>query len=937
MKEINSKDIAIEGLDIILKGNSLEYGIDPNEGYNILIKGLPGTGKTTLGLALLDAFSKKTNSKVKVISMLEEGHQIFKICENFGFFEIHKKLKDRETKDRFVVIEGDVIIGEDSNILEPEEENIRYLMIDGISAIKYIYIDEERKKVHKKMKTILDELKKRGLFTIIVSEEPGNTEDRFFEYIVDGIIHLSVEGARRNRYIEILKLRWKDYYPGKHSFMLQSVKEGSNNYGVSIFPSVRCYFSESKQIYKEVFKVSSGVCGFDRLVGGGFLPGEIILLIGEPGSGKTIFGMQFLKEIQRDKNDGNVLCISFEYNFEEIKEMYKDFGSLKGFIQDDEKSLFVYFNPYEITSAEFSSKIVHLIKTENVTRLLIDSISSLKNRFESIVVYANYILSLIRVLKNFNVTSILTWEIPSFFQSPTHFEIYNSEDVDTIIALRQYDFNNSIFRGLAVLKSLGREQNTTIQNMCIATDKGLYLEEKGWAKVGLLGGEPENISETKLFFKFFYQSKPHHEVEEDVFMEFSGRYPKEIFTKVLKNDPSPTHWSFKGYYGVGHSNTKVISVRKHVMDILRENGNLTALPDDIYNKHKERFENLIWNDTKEGSKFYYMVPYYVDVGVLVYQKVFLLALTEGISIENAKKKIDEEKMIFHLKNWNELKALKEKFVERKDEFGAKGIFYLFVMPNTVADTRQFMAFFLELLLAHGGKLWSSENGYSIDLDECRKIFIENVKTPEFAKTLNFLKDLVGDGIAIPNPNIGGHYHSSIFSRRWYGKIEVFKEDLKTIGEKPDFSITLLPEIDDKIGSFSALDLYSLGMIKGALAQETGWMFINELLEFYVDLKKQCKQRRGLPIVKKEIYESELLKNALALDYSVIKSIFFSDDEQRTIKTFRTSDIPYYYYIERLLPSIIKNIFIESNTAKTIQYNIVDDLEEKLVESNLSLI
>jgi KaiC/GvpD/RAD55 family RecA-like ATPase len=41
-------------------------------------------------------------------------------------------------------------------------------------------------------------------------------------------------------------------------------------------------------------RVNSGVPGLDRLIENGFLKGDVILLAGGTGSGKTIFAVQFI-------------------------------------------------------------------------------------------------------------------------------------------------------------------------------------------------------------------------------------------------------------------------------------------------------------------------------------------------------------------------------------------------------------------------------------------------------------------------------------------------------------------------------------------------------------------------------------------------------------------------------------------------------------------
>jgi len=41
-------------------------------------------------------------------------------------------------------------------------------------------------------------------------------------------------------------------------------------------------------------RITSGVPGLDPLIGGGFPQGKVILVLGEPGTGKTILSSQYL-------------------------------------------------------------------------------------------------------------------------------------------------------------------------------------------------------------------------------------------------------------------------------------------------------------------------------------------------------------------------------------------------------------------------------------------------------------------------------------------------------------------------------------------------------------------------------------------------------------------------------------------------------------------
>lgn len=59
-------------------------------------------------------------------------------------------------------------------------------------------------------------------------------------------------------------------------------------------------------------RVSSGVGGLDELIEGGFPRGNLILVSGPPGSGKTIFGFQFLYEGITKRNESGMMVTFLE-------------------------------------------------------------------------------------------------------------------------------------------------------------------------------------------------------------------------------------------------------------------------------------------------------------------------------------------------------------------------------------------------------------------------------------------------------------------------------------------------------------------------------------------------------------------------------------------------------------------------------------------------
>ncbi|MDE1838055.1 MAG: hypothetical protein KGJ23_15760 [Euryarchaeota archaeon] len=71
-------------------------------------------------------------------------------------------------------------------------------------------------------------------------------------------------------------------------------------------------------------RVSTGVAGLDRMLHGGLLPGRPYLLTGPNGSGRTLFGLQFLMEgIRRGEP---VLLVAVDEPPHEIMENVRTFG-----------------------------------------------------------------------------------------------------------------------------------------------------------------------------------------------------------------------------------------------------------------------------------------------------------------------------------------------------------------------------------------------------------------------------------------------------------------------------------------------------------------------------------------------------------------------------------------------------------------------------------
>ena len=71
-------------------------------------------------------------------------------------------------------------------------------------------------------------------------------------------------------------------------------------------------------------RVKTGIPGFDELIEGGIPKGFNVLLVGQPGAGKTIFGLQYL--VNGAMQGENGLYISLDSPNEMVKSQGRRFG-----------------------------------------------------------------------------------------------------------------------------------------------------------------------------------------------------------------------------------------------------------------------------------------------------------------------------------------------------------------------------------------------------------------------------------------------------------------------------------------------------------------------------------------------------------------------------------------------------------------------------------
>ena len=232
----------------------------------------------------------------------------------------------------------------------------------------------------------------------------------------------------------------------------------------------------TQKIINHRAKSETGIKGLDEITGGGLPKGLITLAYGNPGSGKTILGMEYLVHgALRYQETG--LLLSFEENATELTDNFASLGiDLNSLVMQDKLLIEHIDLDDEFTeSGDFSLdglqiRINHLVKKHHVQRVVIDGIEALLSRFNAEAIIRNELRKLMRWLRKLGVTTLFTGEI-SENQSKHCFESYLA---DCVIMLDHRMTEQLATRRLRVIKFRGSSHGQNEYPFLI-TENGLCI------------------------------------------------------------------------------------------------------------------------------------------------------------------------------------------------------------------------------------------------------------------------------------------------------------------------------------------------------------------------------------------------------------------------------------------------------------------------------
>jgi len=223
-------------------------------------------------------------------------------------------------------------------------------------------------------------------------------------------------------------------------------------------------------------RVPTYIPGFDELVEDGFSQESIILLVGHPGSGKSIFAAQFLYEgATRDSENG--VYVSFSETRVSLLRNLLRFGWDYEKLETERLITILDLSTTKEMGIQSNlNKILETIKDVNANRLVIDSITALTLPLEKPADVRFLIHLLYRFLQQVGCTTIMISDIPWGSQKiGSSVEEFIADGL--ILMLTDFDEDGDLKRTMRILKmrTTNHTKNTIDYEI---TDDGIQINEK---------------------------------------------------------------------------------------------------------------------------------------------------------------------------------------------------------------------------------------------------------------------------------------------------------------------------------------------------------------------------------------------------------------------------------------------------------------------------
>lgn len=471
----------VAGLDIVLKG-----GLPAHRLY--LLRGMPGTGKTTLAMQfLLEGIARGERSLY--IALSETREEITEAARSHGWdlsqlaiFELSSlESQIAEEAQNTIFHPAEIELNKTTELILKQIEAVKpqRLVIDSVSELRLL--SDSGLRYRRQMLSFKQYFAGQRITVLLLDDHGAEEGDLHVQSIAHGVITLeqrqSEYGAERRR-VRIAKLRGVCFVGGYHDAEIQPG-------GLRVFP--RLIAAEHREDFPQRH-ITSGVAGLDRLIGGGPHYGCSTLLIGASGAGKSTIALQYVCAAA-EHGEKVLVCLFDENRRTAVIRANGVQLPLERAIDAGLVEL-IQIDPAELAPGQFLDLVRDRVD-RGVKVVVIDSLNGYMQAMPDAQFLTVQLHELLTYLGNLGVATLMTMAqhgLLGDMQAPVDLSYL----ADAVVLLRYFEEQGRIRKAISMIKNRTGPHETTIRELAIDA-QGIRVGDPLTGFRGVLTGVPTYV------------------------------------------------------------------------------------------------------------------------------------------------------------------------------------------------------------------------------------------------------------------------------------------------------------------------------------------------------------------------------------------------------------------------------------------------------------
>lgn len=483
--QIRQLPTGVRGLDDILGGGIPEFS------FNV-IAGTPGCGKTTLAHQIVFANATPKKPALYFTVLGEPAMKMLRYQQQYDFFDETRL----GTSIRFINL-ADVVMAQSLDavlneiIKQVTESNPGIVVVDSFrTVVRKAMSDASELEMQSFIQRLAQFLTSWEATSFLVGEyTPEEMRDNPLFTIADGLLWLWQVAERNSvvRKLQVIKLRGQASVPGLHTLRITSA-------GLQAF-SRTLGLSGRKARSLRGRRLSIGIPELDRMMGGGILEGDSLLLAGPSGTGKSALATQFIAEGLR-LGEGGIMAIFEERPLAYVKRA-DNFGLRLSHAQSAGKLEVLYLRPLDLSVDETMQEILDAIARTGAKRLVIDSLvgfeMALAPAFRTD--FRESLYRMIGAITGAGITVVSTVEVEDTFTAMPFSHYTISFLTDDIVRMRYVEIDGQLRKVIVVVKMRGGNHSKDIREYVITAKGVVVIKPRQTDYTGLTTGIPRRVGQ----------------------------------------------------------------------------------------------------------------------------------------------------------------------------------------------------------------------------------------------------------------------------------------------------------------------------------------------------------------------------------------------------------------------------------------------------------